>query len=326
MLLRRFFATLLATIICATAAHAWWVSRDARYNTAFPPTYQGPGDVQSGALAAWLTSSCYTAAYSGNVADIVDSATGNTTGTRLQCSNGVVSSLVSGSACTFVTGHACTTLTNGSTGTCDSACRIVTLYDQTQGTQCGGSPCDLTQATNTNRPTYVLNAVATGFGCANIDSSALQTLAASGTFTLAQTFTIAMVSNRTSGTADLFAVVRNTVNNFGTVRAGYTVASNKADIYAGTVQAGVSATDTHYHQLTDVFATSPTIAVDGGAATSPGGSVGSTGFSSTSIAWGWAGAGTTVVRACDAELYGNGTTVSATALYNNAVSRYGSLP
>src|SRR5437879_10288669 len=93
--------------------------------------YSGPGDVVSGAFA-WWGMLCYSNAYSGNVADITDAATGNTTGTRLQCSFGIVSALVSGSACTFVTGNACSSLAT----TCATACNVVTLYDQSGNTNC----------------------------------------------------------------------------------------------------------------------------------------------------------------------------------------------
>jgi len=69
------------------------------------PMYVGPRDINGTAFAFWSTH-CINKAYSGNVMDITDTATGTTTGTRLVCNNGVVSALVSGSACTFVTGPA----------------------------------------------------------------------------------------------------------------------------------------------------------------------------------------------------------------------------
>ena len=113
--------------------------------------YTGPGDIVSGAVA-WWGLRCYNAAYSGNVADITDSSTGSTTGTRLQCSAGTVSALVSGSACTFVTGNACSTLAV----TCAVACNVEELYDQSGANSCTGSiPCSITISTNANRPTYV---------------------------------------------------------------------------------------------------------------------------------------------------------------------------
>lgn len=119
----------------------------------FPPQpaagYTGPGDVVAAAIA-WWGARCYTAAYSGLVADITDAATGNTTGTRLQCSSGTVSALVSASACTFVTGNACSALAT----TCLVSCNVVTLYDQSGNTNCSAAACNITQATNANRPIF----------------------------------------------------------------------------------------------------------------------------------------------------------------------------
>lgn len=313
------FLTLALSIF---SAHAYWQSRDSGYNLAVAVVnFQGPGDVQSGALAYWLTNSCYTKAYSGKVADLVDTSHGGGAGgngSRQQCSNGSVTSLVSGSACTFQSGNACSDISV----TCAVACKIVTLYDQTAGTQCGGSPCDITQATNSNRPDYTSSAIGTT-GCATFTASANQTLAASGTFTLNQAFTIVMVAKRTT-TGDLYGLVRDTTNTFGSIRAGYLSAANKAGLYAGTTGQGATANDSVFHQLTDVFnGASSSIAVDGSNTT--GLSPGATGFSATSIAIGWAGTGSTVAIACEAGLY-SGTSVNATNLYNNATARYGAFP
>lgn len=327
--MRRLLATFLAMFMCVATAHAWWVSRDARYNVAFPPIYQGPGDAVSGALAYWLTDSCYNAAYSGNVVDVQNA--GATLGTRRQCSSGVVSDLVSGSACTFVTGNACSTLAT----TCAVACFIVNLYDQTVGstgggTLCGGGACTLTQTSlQTKQPTYTANAIGTSH-CGTFVGSSLQNVAATGTFTLAQPFTLTMMSERTSGTSDLLAVVRNTASAAGTIRAGYANSANKADMYAGvSVPAGITASDTHFHSLNDVFDNANAqggsgISVDGAAIGAL--SLGTAnGFSSTSVGLGENLSTTTNFVACEAGVYPAGT-IGFSALYNNQVARYGSFP
>lgn len=112
--------------------------------------YTGPGDIYSG-WTMWAGLRCYSAAYSGNAFDLVDTATGNTTGTRVQCSGGTLSALVSGSACTFVTGNSCSPVAT----TCAISCSVVTMYDQTGNSNCTATPCHLTQATNANRPIYL---------------------------------------------------------------------------------------------------------------------------------------------------------------------------
>jgi hypothetical protein len=108
--------------------------------------------------AAAMVSRCYQHSYSGSHIDLVDAATGNTTGTRLQCANGVISALVSGSACTFVTGNACSSLTT-TCGTAGSpiSCEIVTFYDETGAAKCGGA-CNWTAA-HGSRALYTYNAV-----------------------------------------------------------------------------------------------------------------------------------------------------------------------
>jgi hypothetical protein len=54
-----------------------------------------PGDVVSGAIWSAMVARCYSVGYTGNHLDIADASTGNTTGTRLQCSGGAIFALVS---------------------------------------------------------------------------------------------------------------------------------------------------------------------------------------------------------------------------------------
>lgn len=324
--MRIVFPILLALAIANFPAYSYWQSRDATYNLAVNPApgFQGPGDVLPGALAYWLTYSCYTSVYSGLVADIADGAIGTVTGSRLSCDgagNIVVSN--SASACTFITGNACSPIAN----TCSTSCGVVTLYDQSGANTCGGASCDVTQAVASRRPTFAPNALNTTY-CGSFVGSMLQTLAATGTFTQSQPFTIVMVSERTAGTGDLLAVVRNTASGSGTIRAGYTNSANKADIYSGgSIPGGATASDNHFHQLTDVFSSSSGgIYVDGGSLTTL--NLGnSNGFSSTSIALGELLATSTNFEDCEAGLYnGSLTSGNANSLTANAVTRYGTFP
>lgn len=113
--------------------------------------YTGPGDVVSGAFG-WWGLRCYNSAYAGNVADIWDSATGNTTETLLTCSSG---GTLNQTVNTLAT-------------TCAVACSVKTLYDQSGANKCtGAAACDVTQATLAQRPAF------TRTGCAGL--SGMQT-------------------------------------------------------------------------------------------------------------------------------------------------------
>lgn len=79
---------------------------------------------------------------------------------------------------------------------CGSNCTVNTLYDQSGGNNCGGSPCDLTQSTAANQPALVFNDVN---GHAGIRfSGAAQILSRASSPTLAQPFTYSEVWNNTS--------------------------------------------------------------------------------------------------------------------------------
>lgn len=162
--------------------------------------YVGPGDLSVGStLITYNGLRCITAAYSGNVADITDSATGNTTGTRLKCDGaGNVVALVSGSACTFVTGNACSTLAT----TCGTACNVSTLYDQVAGgTACNGGVCNLINTTNANRPTLTVSCQNSqpcmAFASAN---SQILTTGAIAVGTISQPYSISMALVTNSAT------------------------------------------------------------------------------------------------------------------------------
>ena len=142
-------------------------------------SYQGPGDVYStGIYAWWAIDSCWNNAYAGKVVDITDAATGNTTGSRVMCASGITSALVSGSACTFVTGNACSSIAT----TCAVSCNVLTAYDQSGQTNCGAAACDVTRATNSQRPIYTAN-YSGGKACATFNAANSQELLTAATTT-----------------------------------------------------------------------------------------------------------------------------------------------
>ena len=239
---------------------------------AWPPTkfvasgggYQGPGDVVTGATPSgfWSPARRYSSTSSGSIADVVDSATGNTTGTRLQCASGVVSALVSASACTFVTGNACSSLAT----TCATACKVVTLYEQS-----GGGGGNMTQATNADRPTLTLSALG-GKNCMAFTS--VQQLNGSTSISQAQPVTAIAVAERTGAFTTTATIFDTHSSNTGLVFAN---TANTIDSFAGTATISAAATDSAFHVAIATFnGASSSLVVDGGTATT--GNPGTSGF------------------------------------------------
>lgn len=143
--------------------------------------FQGPGDVVSGAKVFWGLR-CYNTAYTGNVADVWDSATGLTTQTLITCSSGGILNETVNSLAT----------------TCASGCRIKTLYDQSGANSCGGGVCDLDQAINASRPPFTLNCIGS-LSCLTFSGS--QTLGKASFLSQAQPYTFSQVIQDTNSSA-----------------------------------------------------------------------------------------------------------------------------
>lgn len=161
-----------------------------------PPTYVGPGDIVSGATLWYSSNSCYKSTTTLGVVGLVDTATGNTTGSLLSCNTGgIVSAFVGPSLCPWVTGGACSAVAT----TCAVSCSVVRLYDQSGANACSGSPCDMQQASVSHAPTYVVGVVGSS-GCMNFNSAGPQDLITSvpPTPPSAQPFTVTAVAERTS--------------------------------------------------------------------------------------------------------------------------------
>jgi hypothetical protein len=274
--------------------------------------YTGPGDLSlTGTLVKYWGFSCVTNAYTGNVADIVDGATGNTTGSRLQCASGTLVALVSGSACTFVTGNACSTVAT----TCAVSCVVVTLYEQFGTATCTGSTvCNITQATNASRPTYSASGGAGGRACASFTSTQSLVTSAAGP-TYAQPFSIATLDERTSGTA--LSGVFSTNGSFAGV---YHNAANQAEIYAGSAGTA-TASDNAFHAMQTVFNGASSILAVDGSGTTVNPNTGS--FASGTFGMGDVAAAFTGVI-CEAMVFtGANSSANNTTLNSNQHTRFG---
>ena len=213
--------------------------------------YQGPGDLGISGAVAWWGFRCYSNAYSGSVADITDSSTGDTTGTRLQCASGVVSALVSASACTFVTSTACSTLAT----TCAVSCNIEEMYDQTGGTNCTSTACNVLQATNADRPTIVISCLGSFYCLKGNNNGGLVT--ANPIVTLTQPLSYSVVANLSTTTSAAGLLGSATSNQ--SVQTASTTATIQA--FAGTALTG-SFSLSAWHSVQAVMNTTGTLNID----------------------------------------------------------------
>ena len=139
---------LLIGIGCLTQSQAFWQSRNSNYDRSTSSgSYQGPGDIVSGAAAFWSCGRAYTAAFAatqGAICIVKDTATGLTSCTLNIGTNGFAN--LSANVCAGNTTSVLTfcTITNVS-------CSISQMYDQT------GNGVTLTQNTLANMPTLSFN-------------------------------------------------------------------------------------------------------------------------------------------------------------------------
>lgn len=184
-------------------------------------SYTGPGDVVSGALGWWGLRG-YNTAFSGNVANLCDAATG------LVC----VDAAWAGSTLTIptVSGLIC-----GST----ISCVVKTLYDQS-----GGSIGNLTNATLAGMPAFTAGCISARpcitFAAGNI-------LQSSGTITQAQPFTISAVY--AAGASD-----NNTYSIYFSSAHGIIMKTTDTQIlFAGSFGANVTIAAGTFHGIQAVF-------------------------------------------------------------------------
>jgi len=166
-------------------------------------SYQGPGDITSGAIAFYSAGRAYNAAYAasnGNLADLVATGNGTAVCTLKALSTGYVN--LTSSACAGQTPAAACAAANGGT------CSITKLYDQT------GTGNHVVQATLANMPALTFNAQ-NGLPCPAGTNNAATQLATAGSITQAQPFTFIAVANRTgSVTTNQFIFDNSAAQNF----------------------------------------------------------------------------------------------------------------
>jgi hypothetical protein len=224
---------LLAGLVCASQSDAFWQSRDSNYNIniAGGAAFSGPGDVVSGATI-YYGFQCYNNAYSGSMALLTDSATGNTTATLLQCASGVISA-AAGTVCTGpgVPTNTCSPLAT----TCVVACNVYEMFDQSGALSCGGAACPVIQATNANRPTFSQSCINSKF-CFQTTVAGQQGMASGSgiSFTIPQPFSMDSVVNFTATASDFQNVLADeaaAVQWF----YGNSNATDTFDVFAGGV-------------------------------------------------------------------------------------------
>lgn len=206
--------------------------------------FQGPGDIISGAKGYWGFV-CYNTAYTGNMADIFDLATGSTTETLLTCSSG---------------GGVNQTINPLST-TCASGCVIATYYDQSGAANCSGA-CNFTQATNSLRHKLVQSCSGSVL-CADMSIANSTYLTPNIGTTINQPYTFSITAKRTGSFTSTGGLLTQSSNN---IQSRFDSSASQMLIYAGGAGgATAAATDSAWHGLQFVFndAATDDINVDG---------------------------------------------------------------
>lgn len=247
--MKRLAAALFGLCLIATSAVAFYQSRDSNYNIAIVASggYTGPIDINGAAFVLWSTRCGSTTFNNLNVVDIVDTATGTTTGTRLQClTGGNLSAVVSASACTFVTGNACSALAT----TCAVSCSAKTIYDQSGGNKCTGAvPCNLTLGTGSTLPTVNTSFQNGKIGITFVNTNTNCMMSPALASTQAQPFTVSFTGKTTSSSASDNTFLENSSNG-NNMNAQLDASGGNVTWYNGlTGTAVASANNLHAIQL-----------------------------------------------------------------------------
>lgn len=207
--------------------------------------YSGPGDAVSGFKLWGSCARAYNAAYAaatGNLCDLVDTATGVATCTLKVKTSGFAD--MTSAVCVGGT----VSVTTFCTVTHAAGCSVTKAYDQSGALNCSGSTaCPMTQATLGSMPTLLLSAL-NGLPC--IASAAGAGSLASPTFTLAQPFTYSAVAERT-GAFTTFGQIVGGVSSDPSLLFRNT--ANGVALYAGGVSAALAATDSAFHAIQAAF-------------------------------------------------------------------------
>jgi hypothetical protein len=186
---KRLIAFLIAASLCLpTASSAWWKSIQQVGVSSGGGGYVGPGDIVSGA-SFYYGLRAYTAAYAtsnGNIADIVDTATGTATCTIVAKSSGDAD--LTSLSCAGGTLSVTTFCTVTHTG-----CSVTKLYDQT-GNNAGGAG----QSTLALMPTLTLGATSNSKPAMTFLGSSSQIMGFALLSAIPQPYTSSSVARRTA--------------------------------------------------------------------------------------------------------------------------------
>lgn len=263
--MKKIFALVVALCLAPIGAQAWWQSV-AQQSVGSAPSYQGPGDVVSGALAWGSCARAYNTSYANGtnpLCDLVDATTGLVAICTLRVlTTGFVDMV--GNYCTGSTtpALACAAAAGGS-------CKVSRAYDQS------GNTNHFTQATPANMPGLVFSALngLPGLQCGS------PVLLGSPNITRAQPYSLSTAYIRTSGSSASAAVGAQS----GGIILGSSTLANQARIAAGTTNNITGATDNTWHSLQGTFDAGATGAANIDGTDTTGLTVGANAFSANAV-------------------------------------------
>lgn len=249
--------------------------------------YQGPGSIVSGAQAWWSCTYAYSTSYVGSLCNVCLPA--DVTCADITQSNGVAVVPAGLSTCNITT----------------VLCTVKTAFDQSGAAACGGA-CDITQATEANRWTFIAAIAANGcpvtsLPCIKNGGTGHRLSNATG-MTLGNPLTLVALATRTGATTANNAVLAGSGNNKPFF--GWTTSTNTGQMFnggGGTCTASVS--DNAWHvligQLNGNGALSSIYVDNANTACSGGTTPGTSGFSAGTIAVGTEGNGSSSPCSCN---------------------------
>lgn len=234
------FLLLLTSVLAAQNIIGSGVKGDSKVVSG--GAFAGPGDAISGAKAFFSCARAYNAAYAtatGNLCDLVDSATGAATCTLKAATTGFAD--LTGTYCTGAV-----TVVNFCT-IAHTACKVKQFYDQSGANACntGLVPCHNIQATLANMATLTFSAL-NGLPCATFLAASAINYASTSSLVLAQPFSFGIVSKRTGNFAAENHIMLDTG---GAPGVSYANTANGVWIFAGNLTATVTASDNAFHGL-----------------------------------------------------------------------------
>jgi hypothetical protein len=166
------------------------------------PSYTGPGDC-SGCLTSsvklWGGLRAYSAAKRGTKAVNACNSTG---GVDVGCADLLTDAVTGKLVAATVSGITCP----------GANCTVKTIYDQSGGTNCGGSACDMTQAVVLNRPTLDASCIST-LPCMNFNVTNPSMSNSTGFGAVAEPFTISLAFNRPTNPSQYRNIVSDSGGN-----------------------------------------------------------------------------------------------------------------